>query len=103
MLEPKKSCSRFRAIGQRERGARHAHPVVQSTRCGGRALYDRHVEALPAVYHDTVLHTLAPTWLPIAAAMAHYEACQALGLSELDQVRCAVQGPTTISYRLAWV
>ena len=52
----------------------------------GRRLYDRYLEHLPAEYHELVLRTLAPTWLPMRAAVAHYTACDALGLSELEQV-----------------
>jgi hypothetical protein len=51
-----------------------------------RGLYDRYVQHLPAAHHETVLRTLAPTWLPISAGLAHYHACEALGLSEIDQV-----------------
>lgn len=50
-----------------------------------RSLVDAYTQALPTRYHDQVLRTLSPVWLPIDAAMAHYRAMESLRLSE-DQV-----------------
>ena len=50
-----------------------------------RSLVDAYTRALPKRYHDQVLHTLAPVWLPIDAAMAHSRAMDSLRLPE-DQV-----------------
>ena len=53
---------------------------------GAHVVLLERLEHLPAEYHELVLRTLAPTWLPMRAAVAHYTACDALGLSELEQV-----------------
>jgi len=37
--------------------------------------------ALPARYHAAILESVAATWIPIETAVAHYEACGALGMS----------------------
>jgi hypothetical protein len=42
--------------------------------------FDRYAELLDPAHRELVLHTLAPTWLPIAAGVAHYGACEALKL-----------------------
>ena len=46
---------------------------------------DRYFELLPARHHDTVRTCFAGVWLPIDLGLAHYEACDALGLSTLEQ------------------
>jgi hypothetical protein len=46
----------------------------------GRGHFEAYVAELEASYHDDILHTLAPTWLPIRAGVAHYRACDALSL-----------------------
>ncbi len=50
-----------------------------------RCLVETYTKALPQRYHDQVLRTLAPVWLPLDAALAHYRAMDSLGLPE-DQV-----------------
>src|SRR4030095_11345767 len=35
---------------------------------------------------EVILNTLEPTWIPIEAALAHYHACEALELSEQEQL-----------------
>jgi len=42
--------------------------------------FDRYLQLLDPAERDVVLHTLAPTWLPVAAGVAHYAACDALKL-----------------------
>ena len=39
----------------------------------------------PRRLSKAVLETLAPMWLPVEIALAHYEACEALGLPEHEQ------------------
>jgi hypothetical protein len=51
-----------------------------------RNYYDRYRALLPREFHEAVLETLAPMWLPVEAALAHYEACEQLGLSEHEQL-----------------
>ena len=50
-------------------------------------LFDRYLSQLPKKFHDAVLLTIAPTWLPVDVAMAHYGACDALNMSEVDLER----------------
>ena len=43
--------------------------------------YERYVQNLEAAHRDRVLTALATEWLGVDVAMAHYEACEALGLA----------------------
>lgn len=54
--------------------------------------FDRYVALMPKDACETILLTLAPTWLPVALADIHYAACEGLGLSadETDLVGQAV-------------
>lgn len=45
-------------------------------------LYDRYTRELPKEHEQTVLFSLASSWLPVDAVLAHYEACDRLGLSD---------------------
>lgn len=47
-----------------------------------RDLFDRYQVLLPERYHEQVIHTLAPVWLPIEVAVAHYNAVDALQLDD---------------------
>jgi hypothetical protein len=47
-------------------------------------LFERYVELLPREFHERVLLTLAPTWLPTEVALAHYACCDRLGLSDAE-------------------
>ncbi len=53
-----------------------------------RGLFERYVELLPEEYYEPAVMTLAPEWLPIDVGMAHYGACDQLGLSDeaLDEI-----------------
>lgn len=56
---------------------------IESVRKRGQfAEYER---ALAPAHKDALLHAIAATWLPIEAALAHYAACDALGLSPDQQ------------------
>jgi hypothetical protein len=46
--------------------------------------FDRYLAQLPAPHRDHILYCLASSWLPIEVAMAHYCACEAMGLSESE-------------------
>jgi len=48
-------------------------------------LYERYLACLPASMHDQVLYTLAMSWSPIEVAVAHYQACDDMGLHD-DQI-----------------
>jgi hypothetical protein len=45
---------------------------------------DAYLRHLPKVHHDDVLLALASSWLPARLALAHYGACEAMGLDESD-------------------
>jgi hypothetical protein len=62
---------------------------IQSLRT--RGLYDRYVQQLDAVHRETLLTAVAGVWLPIDAAVAHYEACEALRLDASDQLAIAME------------
>ncbi len=51
-----------------------------------RHLIDRYTALLPSEYHETVLQTVAGTWLPLQIGVAHYQACEELRLLESEQV-----------------
>lgn len=44
--------------------------------------YETYLSHLPEQYHEAVLLTLAPVWHPLDIAMAHYAACDAIGVGE---------------------
>jgi len=43
--------------------------------------YDRYLQLIDPAQRDEIVEAIAPSWLPIQAGMAHYRACDALGLS----------------------
>jgi hypothetical protein len=45
-----------------------------------RHLLDTYLRHLPAQHHAPILESVAGVWLPIEVAMAHYEACDRLGI-----------------------
>jgi hypothetical protein len=50
-----------------------------------RGLYGRYAEALDPKHRDAVLGSVPGVWLPFELGMAHYEACDRLRLSELEE------------------
>ncbi len=52
----------------------------------GRGLFERYLEGLPPAYHDVVRSSVAGVWLPVEVAVAHYEACESLGLPPEEQM-----------------
>jgi hypothetical protein len=50
-------------------------------------LFDRYTALLAPAWREAVLQCVAGTWLPIQAAIAHYEACDALKLPPSEQAR----------------
>jgi hypothetical protein len=48
--------------------------------------YERYLTLLPPQHHQTVLFAVAGLWLPMPVARAHYDACEALGLTHEQQV-----------------
>jgi hypothetical protein len=50
-----------------------------------RGHFDRYTQLVDPAHRETLLHTIAGTWLPLTHATAHYSACEALGLPLLEQ------------------
>jgi hypothetical protein len=57
---------------------------VRSVREHG--FYEAYSKQLDAAWRTTILGAVAGVWLPIAAGVAHYRACDALGLSAAEQM-----------------
>jgi hypothetical protein len=51
-----------------------------------RGHYARYAELLAARHRETILHAIAGVWLPMEVAQAHYAACDALLLTQAEQV-----------------
>jgi len=51
-----------------------------------RDLFDRYTALLPREHHEVVLRSIAGTWLPIEAGLAHYHAMDGLHLGSLEIV-----------------
>lgn len=53
-----------------------------------RGHFDNYLRHLDVAHKAVILETLAPEWLPVEVAMAHYQACDALELSvaELQEI-----------------
>ncbi len=49
-----------------------------------RGLFERYERLLDPVHRDHVLYCVAASWLPIEVAMAHYGACEAMGLGDRE-------------------
>jgi hypothetical protein len=47
-----------------------------------RGIYDAYLEKLPAPLHETIASCIAGGWLPMATAIQHYEAVDAIGLTD---------------------
>jgi hypothetical protein len=52
-----------------------------------RNLFDAYLTNLPPQHHEAVLTAVVGVWLPIEVAIAHYAACDALGLSNIDVIQ----------------
>jgi hypothetical protein len=57
---------------------------LAAVRDGGHAT--AYFAALPAEHHPAIKDAVAGAWLPIAIGIAHYNACEALGLSVDEQL-----------------
>jgi hypothetical protein len=51
-----------------------------------RGSFDTYMGLLPEEHHMTVNSMIAGQWVPMAVGVAHYEACQALGISQPEVV-----------------
>jgi hypothetical protein len=52
-----------------------------------RGLFDRYLSLLEPAHRAEILSMVAGSWRPVELALAHYEACDRLGLSAEEQVR----------------
>lgn len=50
-----------------------------------RGHFERYYELLEPRYRETIVQSMAPTWMPIEVALHHYAACDALRLSAAEQ------------------
>jgi hypothetical protein len=48
--------------------------------------FDRYLGVLPSDKREEVLFCVANSWLPLETAMTHYQACDAMGLSDAELV-----------------
>lgn len=51
-----------------------------------RGLFERYDALQISPHRDKILNAVAGEWLPLEVALAHYRACDALGLSESEQL-----------------
>ena len=51
-----------------------------------RGHFESYVKLLSLEHRDTIVNSLAPTWLPLAVGVAHYRACDALRLDDEELV-----------------
>jgi len=49
-----------------------------------RGHFEAYARALPRDVRDQVLEAIGPTWVPVEMVLAHYRACDALGLSAVE-------------------
>jgi hypothetical protein len=76
----------------------HASPLVDASHVRSTLLqssltflkerghYDRYLTILDPAHVEVITSTLAPTWLPIEMAVAHYAACDALELDDAERI-----------------
>jgi hypothetical protein len=62
---------------------------IQSLR--GRGLYDRYSRRIAVAHRETLLTAVAGVWLPVDAAVAHYAACDELGLAVDEELAIAME------------
>ncbi len=51
-----------------------------------RGHFDRYCSLLPAAHRATILDSVAGQWLPIELGVAHYSACESLGLTVAEPI-----------------
>ena len=56
-----------------------------------RGHFERYLTLLPGEFHAPIHESVAGVWLPIAVGVAHYRACDALGLSKRDAWEIGVE------------
>jgi hypothetical protein len=101
----------FRAPRERIADAKHFRSTWLSSSIltlRERGDYDRYLTLLEPRFRDVILKSIAGEWLPTEVAIAHYEACGALGLSNseivarsLDVTRRVHQTALSVAVRLA--
>ncbi|HEY2515428.1 MAG TPA: hypothetical protein VGI39_31385 [Polyangiaceae bacterium] len=61
-----------------------------------RGHFDRYLALLPSEHHDTIRSAIAGVWLSMELAVAHYQACDGLGLPAEEQVEIGREVGTAI-------
>jgi hypothetical protein len=51
-----------------------------------RGYFDRYAALLPKEAREQILTQIAGTWLPVSIAVTHYDACERLGLTAMEQI-----------------
>ncbi len=51
-----------------------------------RGSFDRYMQLLPTQHHMTIASMIAGQWLPMEVGVAHYQACQDLGIAQPEVV-----------------
>jgi hypothetical protein len=62
--------------------------LVQSSLATLKTLgfYTRYLEVVSPQYREAILGSIAPAWLPVEVALAHYQACDDLKLSQQELI-----------------
>ena len=66
------------------------------------AYYDRYLAVVDPSYREVILGSLAPEWLPMEVAEAHYRACDALQLTTEEmhvipsQIQTQIRSPAAL-------
>lgn len=59
-----------------------------------RGLFEHYMKELPPDLHETMTSLVAGVWIPVKIAVAHYEACDRLGTSYVDQLNLGREAST---------
>ena len=62
-----------------------------------RGLHERYVAKLDPRHRDTILLAIASSWLEMTASVAHYEACDQLGLTPDEQMEIGMNVSHSVS------
>jgi hypothetical protein len=71
---------------------------LHALRSGG--YFDAYEARVPSAHREEILGSMAGAWLPAAAALAHYRACDALGITSLEQMALGRQTGNGLRHHL---
>jgi hypothetical protein len=89
LVEPETVVEYVSALGPRVTHVRGTLLAGSQATLRELGVYERYQELLPLEVRETLLCVLASSWVPIEAAVAHYETCDAL---TLDQAQIKLAG-----------